>query len=146
MTSLAIYATLFAVAFISATVFPLQSEALFAGLLVKGDQSPGLLLIVASVANTLGSAVNWFLGRAIETYRDSKWFPASEAQLQRAQGWYQRWGKWSLLLSWAPIVGEGLTVIAGVMREPLPIFLAIVGFAKALRYVIVMATIYGTFG
>jgi membrane protein YqaA with SNARE-associated domain len=146
MTSLAIYASLFAIAFLSATILPLQSEAVFVALLLKSEQSPALLLCVASLANTLGSAVNWYLGRAIERFRGARWFPVDDEKLARAQNWYHRWGKWSLLLSWAPVFGDGLTVMAGVMREPAWTFLAIVGFAKSLRYAIVMALTFGFFG
>jgi membrane protein YqaA with SNARE-associated domain len=56
--------------------------------------------------------------------------------MAKAEGWYRRWGYWSLLLSWAPIMGDPLTVIAGVMREPLPVFLLLVTIAKTGRYIV----------
>jgi membrane protein YqaA with SNARE-associated domain len=82
----------------------------------------------------LGSVVTWVLGRGIERFRDRRWFPASPAALERAQRAYQKWGKWSLLLSWAPFIGDPLTVMAGVLREPLPMFVLLVTMAKAGRY------------
>jgi membrane protein YqaA with SNARE-associated domain len=137
MTDLAVYAGLFMAALVAATIFPMQSEAALAGLALAG-YSPALLLIVASIGNILGSVINWMLGRFIEHFRDRSWFPASPAALARAQSWYQRYGKWSLLLSWVPIIGDPLTLIAGVMREPLPVFLLLVTIAKVGRYIAVL--------
>ncbi len=129
------YLTLAASAFIAATVFPLQSEAVLVGLMLTGDHTVCLLVLVASLANTAGSVVNWWLGGVIHRYRDRRWFPASPEALARAEGWYRRWGHWSLMLSWAPIIGDPLTVIAGVLREPLWRFLILVALAKTGRYV-----------
>lgn len=142
MSELAVYAGLFTAAFIAATLLPMQSEAALVGLLLSG-YSPWLLLAVASAGNVLGSVINWLLGRGIERFRDRRWFPANEAALIRAQRWYQRYGKWSLLLSWAPIIGDPLTVIAGVMREPLPVFLLLVGIAKVGRYAVLTVVTLG---
>jgi membrane protein YqaA with SNARE-associated domain len=84
----------------------------------------------------LGAVVNWVLGRWIERFRGKSWFPIKPQALERAQGWYQRYGKWSLLLSWAPLIGDPLTVVAGVMREPFPVFLLLVTIAKFGRYLV----------
>ena len=135
MGTLALYTGLFTVAFVAATVFPLQSEAALVALLLNGQQPVWALVAVASVGNVLGSVVNWLLGRGIERFADRRWFPASPAALARAQRAYQRWGKWSLLLSWAPFIGDPLTVVAGVLREPLPMFVLLVTLAKLGRYV-----------
>ena len=135
MISLAVYASLFGIAFIAATVFPLQSEAALIALLLGGQRPVWALIAVASVGNVLGSVVNWLLGRSLERFRDRRWFPASPAALERAQRAYQKWGKWSLLLSWAPFIGDPLTVVAGVLREPLPMFVLLVTIAKVGRYV-----------
>jgi membrane protein YqaA with SNARE-associated domain len=137
MTDTALYAGLFFSAFVSATLLPGQSEAVLAGLLLAGH-SPWTLLAVASVANILGSLVNWLVGRGIERYRAKRWFPVKPAQLERAQRWYAKYGRWSLLLSWAPVIGDPLTIVAGVMREPLPVFLLLVSVAKIARYVVVI--------
>jgi membrane protein YqaA with SNARE-associated domain len=135
MSALAACGSLFLVAFAAATILPLQSEAVLVGLLLAGDQPPGLLVAVASLGNVLGSVVNWVLGRWIHRWRDRPWFPLRPAALARAEGWYRRWGRWSLLLSWAPFIGDPLTVVAGVLREPLGVFLLLVGIAKTMRYV-----------
>ena len=139
MTDLAIYAGLFLTALAAATIVPMQSEAALVGLLLA-DFSPWLLVAVASVGNVLGSVINWLLGRGIEGFRNQSWFPASEAGLDRARRWYRQYGKWSLLLSWLPVFGDPLTVVAGVMREPFPVFLLLVAVAKIGRYLVLAAT------
>lgn len=136
MTAFAVYAGLFAVAFLAATIFPAQSEAVLTGLLLGGDYTPWLLVLVASLGNVLGATVNWGLGRGIERFHDQRWFPLHGAALERAKGWYHRYGRWSLLLSWVPIIGDPLTVAAGIMRERLAIFLLLVTLAKTGRYVV----------
>ncbi len=136
MIDLAAYGGLFLAALVAATVLPAQSEGVLVGLLLA-DHSPVALVTVASLGNVLGAVINWLLGRGIERLRNRRWFPASEASLERARAWYLRYGKWSLLFSWVPIVGDPLTVIAGVLREPLPVFLLLVTIAKVGRYLVV---------
>jgi membrane protein YqaA with SNARE-associated domain len=127
-------AFLFGSAFLAATIFPAQSEAVLLVMQVKQAAPELALLIVASLGNTLGACVNWLLGRFASRFRDRPWFPAKAAQLERAQTWYARWGVWSLLLSWAPFAGDPLTVIAGLLRTPFWQFLIIVAIAKTGRY------------
>lgn len=142
MGDLAVYGGLFLAAFTAATLLPAQSEALVVGLLLT-DYAPWLVLAVASVGNILGSVVNWFLGRGIERFRGRRWFPVSPAALARAEGWYRRYGRWSLLLAWAPIIGDPLTVVAGVLRETFLVFLLLVSIAKIGRYLILAAATLG---
>ncbi|TIS53731.1 YqaA family protein [Mesorhizobium sp.] len=144
MTDLAAYATLFLAALIAATILPMQSEAVLVGLLLS-DYSPWLVITIASVGNVVGSVINWLLGRGLERFRNQPWFPANEAGLARARKWYHRYGKWSLLLSWAPIIGDPLTVIAGVLREPFPVFLLLVAIAKIGRYLLLAAVTLNVF-
>jgi membrane protein YqaA with SNARE-associated domain len=143
MDDLAILGGLFVIAFVAATVFPAQSEAALVGLLMTGIHSPVLLVAVASLGNVLGAVVNWALGRGIESFRERKWFPVNRGSLDRATAWYGKWGRWSLLLSWAPIGGDALTVAAGVLREPLCSFVILVTMAKTARYVVVAAATLG---
>ena len=137
---------LFVIAFVAATILPAQSEAALVALLVAGVQSPVLLVAVASLGNVLGAVVNWALGRGVERFRDRRWFPVGPEALDRATGWYRRWGRWSLLLSWAPIGGDALTVAAGVLREPLWSFLVLVTIAKTARYIVLAAATLGVIG
>ncbi len=138
-----VYAGLLLTAFAAATLLPAQSELLLAGLLVAGNQPAAALLLVASLGNVAGSALNYALGRGIERFRGRRWFPASPQALVRAQAWYRRWGRWSLLLSWVPIIGDPLTVVAGVLREPFWVFLLLVAIAKVGRYLVVAALALG---
>jgi membrane protein YqaA with SNARE-associated domain len=136
------YIGLFLAAFGAATLLPLQSEAVLVGLLLSNQSWLWSLLAVATLGNVLGSLLNWWLGRGIERFRDRRWFPVSPRHLEQAQRHYQRYGHWSLLLSWVPIIGDPLTLVAGVMREPLGRFLMIVTLAKGARYgVLALATL-----
>ena len=136
------YAGLFLAAFVAATLLPVQSEAVLVGLLLAGHP-PWWLLLVASAGNVLGSLLNWWLGRGIAHYRDRPWFPVKPAALERARHWYGRYGRWSLLLSWLPVAGDPLTLVAGVMREPLRVFLPLVAVAKTGRYLaLVLMTLH----
>ena len=143
MTTFATYAGLFAVALGAASILPMQSEPVLVALLLLGDQPVWALVLVASIGNTLGSRVNWVLGRGVERFRDRRWFPVPPDKLTRAEGWYRRWGKWSLLMSWAPIIGDPLTVIAGVLREPFWTFVLLVAIAKTARYVVLALATLG---
>lgn len=138
MTALPAYAGLFLSAFLAATLLPMQSEAVLVGM-VLADYPAVLLVAVATVGNVLGSVVNWAIGRQVERFRDRRWFPASPARVERATAWYRRYGRWSLLLSWVPVIGDPLTVVAGVLREPLVSFVAIVAVAKCARYAVLAA-------
>jgi membrane protein YqaA with SNARE-associated domain len=139
MTELGIYAGLFFVAFLAATILPAQSELGLAGLVSSGDYSVILLVAVASAGNILGAVVNWGLGRGVDRFAGRRWFPVTPQRLERAAGWYRRYGRWSLLLSWVPFIGDPLTVAAGVLREPLASFLTLVAIAKTGRYIAVAA-------
>jgi membrane protein YqaA with SNARE-associated domain len=136
MIDFAAYAGLFAAAFISATVLPGHSEVALVGLLLTGKFPLLLLIAVASAGNIVGSCLNWVLGGLVERFRDRKWFPVSPQSLDRAQGWYCRYGRWSLLMSWVPVIGDPLTVAAGFLREPFWSFLILVAIAKTARYVL----------
>ena len=130
-------AGLFFAAFLAATPFPMQSEVVFLALQAAGWTAPKLVL-VASIGNVLGSCVTYAVGRGAETFRHRRWFPLSPAALAKAQGWWRRWGLWSLLLSWAP-GGDLLVALAGLMRVPVWQFLALVTLAKTARYVVLAA-------
>lgn len=140
---LAACAGLFLAAFLAATLLPAQSEAVLAGLLLSTDTSPVLLVAVATAGNVTGSLVNYALGRGIERFRDRSWFPVPNRALARAQGWYARGGRWVLLLSWLPVVGDPLTFVAGVMKEKWWVFLLLVSLGKASRYVVLAWVVAG---
>ena len=136
---------LFLSAFGAATLLPLQSEAVLVGLLIQAEHSVLILIAVASLGNILGSCVNWYLGLKIEQFKDKKWFPVSEVKLNQAQNIYHKYGFWSLLLSWVPIIGDPITLIAGLMKENFIRFLWVVSIAKLGRYVCVYLIFKGVF-
>ena len=125
---------LFLSAFGAATLLPLQSEAVLLGLLWQEHHHAALLILVASLGNILGSCVNWYLGMRVEQYKHKKWFPVSEQQMLKAQRTYQKYGYWSLLFSWVPIIGDPITLIAGLLKEKFGGFLWMVSLAKTGRY------------
>lgn len=140
------YIGLFFAAFGAATLLPLQSEALLVGLLLSDRYWLWALLAVATLGNVLGSLLNWWLGRGIERFRERRWFPVKPGHLEKARINYQRYGHWSLLLSWVPVIGDPLTLVAGVMREPLGRFLLIVTLAKGARYAVLAFATLGWMG
>lgn len=129
------YAVLFISALVASTLVPMQSEAVLVGLLITGEKSIIWLVIVATVGNVLGALVNWYIGIFLLRYQSNPWFPASEKQLYWATTWYSQYGRWSLLGSWLPIVGDPLTVVAGVLGERFVPFLILVTLTKGLRYI-----------
>jgi membrane protein YqaA with SNARE-associated domain len=137
------YLGLFLAALGSATLLPLQSEAVLVGLLLADAHALWVLLTVATVGNVLGAVVNWSLGHGLERYCRRHWFPVSAHRLAQARGFYRRTGHWSLLLSWVPVVGDPLTLIAGVLREPLWRFLGLVTLAKGGRYLVLSSLVLG---
>ena len=140
--ALAAYASMFASAFLAATILPFYSEILFVGLHQTGH--PALpLWLAATAGNTGGALVNWALGYYLVHFQDRRWFPFKPGRLGRAQGWYQRWGVWSLLLSWAPVGGDALTFIAGLMRTRLWLFLLLTVISKGGRYAVLLAALEG---
>lgn len=137
------YFLLFISAFGAATLLPLQSEAVLVTLLLKGQHSVLLLISIATLGNVLGSCVNWWLGLKIEQFKHRKWFPVSEKRLQQAQNFYHKYGFYSLLLSWAPIIGDPITLVAGLFKENFWRFLGIVIIAKAGRYLFIYWVMMG---
>lgn len=124
-------------AFISATLLPFGSELVMAGLLTQGY--PALLLWgIATVFNTLGSVLNWYLGRQLLLFQHKSWFMFKPTQIEQASSQFQRWGLPSLLLAWLPVIGDPLTLVAGVLRVRLLWFVLLVGFGKGVRYAVVI--------
>ena len=131
------YLLLFGSAFLAATILPFYSEVLLFALLRDGGD-PLVLVVIATLGNTLGAVVNWVLGLYILRFQDRRWFYFSRQQIDRAQGWFRRYGFWTLLLAWMPVGGDALTLIAGIMKVRLWLFLLLVGTGKALRYISVV--------
>ena len=131
------YLLLFTSSFLAATILPFYSEVILFSLLRKGSE-PVSLVIVATVGNTMGAVVNWILGRYLLHFRNRRWFYFSEKQIKKAQNWFNRYGFWTLLLAWMPIGGDALTLIAGIMKVKIWLFILLVATGKALRYISVV--------
>ncbi len=129
--------TLFLNAFIASTILPAASEFLLWGIIAGNPAMLWPAIAVAGAGNTVGAVVNWALGRFLSRYSERKWYPLKPRQQGRASAWFQRFGLWSLLFAWLPVVGDPLTVVAGVLRVQLPIFVLLVAVGKTGRYVIV---------
>ena len=120
------YFQLFIISFLAATILPLSSELVLSTMLLTDSFDKYLLLVVASFGNILGSSVNWYLGKKILIFKEKKWFPANERQIAKGEIYFKKYGIWSLLLAWVPIIGDPLTVVAGILRVKFFTFLLLV--------------------
>ena len=132
-----IYLSLFFISFLAATVLPFSSELTLAGLISTSNYDNLLLLVVASFGNVLGSVFNWSLGFYSRNLSTKKWFPFKETQIERSSKWFSKFGKWSLLFAWLPIVGDPLTFVAGLLRVRFLDFIILVAIGKVSRYLII---------
>ena len=132
-----IYLSLFAISFLAATILPFSSELSLAALIATSDYDNLLLLTVASFGNILGSLVNWALGSYSRNLTTKKWFPFKETQIERSSKWFRKFGKWSLLFAWVPVVGDPLTLVAGILRVKFIDFIILVAIGKVSRYIFV---------
>jgi membrane protein YqaA with SNARE-associated domain len=128
---------LFISALAASTILPMSSEVVLGALAVSGATDVWLLLAVATAGNTLGAVVNWGIGLYASTWRTRlHWL--EEAKFERACRWFNRWGIWCLLLSWLPVVGDPLTLVAGALRTAFVPFVLLVALGKAARYIFVL--------
>ena len=132
-----IYLSLFAISFLAATILPFSSELTLAGLITTSNYDNLLLLIVASFGNVLGSVVNWALGLYSRNLTTKKWFPFKDKQIENSSKWFSKFGKWSLLFAWVPVIGDPLTLVAGLLRVRFLDFIILVTIGKVSRYVLI---------
>ena len=132
-----IYLSLFTISFLAATILPFSSELTLAGLIATSNYDNLILLIVASFGNVLGSVVNWALGFYSRNFTTKKWFPFKDKQIENSSIWFSKFGKWSLLFAWVPILGDPLTFVAGLLRVRFLDFVILVAIGKVSRYLIV---------
>ena len=138
-----IYFGLFISAFLAATILPFSSEAVLAVFYTGNPHDAWLLWSVATAGNTLGGLLNWALGRYCLAWQDRRWFPFKAEQLAKAQRWFDRYGKWSLLLAWLPVIGDPITFAAGILRVRIGLFIILVAVGKGARYAAVLAAAHG---
>lgn len=128
---------MFLAGFVAATILPASSEVLLLALFHQGYDA-GWLWLAATLGNTAGSCLNWVLGRYAASFQDKRWFPVDRQQLERASVRFQRYGVWSLLLAWLPVVGDPLTVVAGVLNVRFRLFIFLVFLGKGGRYLVLL--------
>ena len=136
------YFQLFIISFLAATILPLSSELVLSTMLLTDSFNKNLLLVVASFGNILGSSVNWYLGKKILIFKDKKWFPAKERQIAKGEIYFKKYGLWSLLLAWVPIIGDPLTIVAGILRVKFFTFLILISISKISRYIFLIFIIF----
>ena len=132
-----IYLSLFIISFLAATILPFSSELTLAGLMATSSYDNSLLLIVASLGNVLGSVVNWIFGFYSRNLSKKKWFPFKDEQIEKSSKWFNKFGRWSLLFAWVPIIGDPLTLAAGLLRVKFIEFLILVSIGKVSRYLVI---------
>ncbi len=140
------YWSLFFLSLAAATLLPGGSEVALVALLADGARPAWGLVAVATVGNVLGSVVNWVLGRWLRGFVGRRWFPVTAVQLARAETLFTRYGAWTLLFAWVPVIGDPLTVAAGTLGVRLRTFLPLVTLGKAARYVVLAGVATGLLG
>lgn len=132
------YLSLFVSAFLAATLLPFSSEVLLATYVLSGEYNLMWLWIWATLGNVTGSVVNWVLGRYFIQLVARSRFLFSQSEIDKAQDLFLKYGVWTLLLAWLPVVGDPLTFIAGVFRVPILLFIVLVFLGKGSRYFVVI--------
>ena len=145
MNAIEVYASLFISSFLSSTILPGHSEIILTAFIFLKKYPIIDLIFFASIGNILGSILNWCIGYFLTNLKDRKWFPINKSQLTRASSWFLKYGKWTLFLSWVPIIGDPLTIIAGIFRVPINIFICIISLAKTMRYVFISLVVTNVF-
>lgn len=139
------YASLFLMSFLASTLLPLGSEWLLVMMLVSG-YDPLSTVTVATVGNYLGAVVTYLIGILGGSWLIEKVMRVSPQQLERATNYYQRFGVYSLLFSWLPIIGDPLCLAGGALRINFGIFSLLVAVGKLLRYAATAAITLTTAG
>lgn len=132
------YLIVFIVSFLSATILPLGSEGVLLYYVSEANSAVLWLWLWASVGNTLGALTNWYLGRYLAKYEHSKWFPVSIKSRAKAERFFNRYGVWTLFFTWLPIIGDAISLVAGVFHTPIRYFLPFVFVGKASRYALLL--------
>lgn len=130
------YIGLFTASFLAATILPLSSEVVLIFLLLN-NHDPILSITVATAGNVLGSVTNYALGFWGSFLLMERLLRLSQTQIARSEQRFKKYGVFSLLLAWVPIIGDPLTVAAGVLKINIYLFLTLVTAGKLFRYIIV---------
>jgi membrane protein YqaA with SNARE-associated domain len=129
------YINLTLVSFLDATILPFSSEIFLSVMILSKEYQSVLLLLFAGIGNISGSVVNWYIGKKILIFKNKKWFPVSSNQLNKSQEIFNKFGSWSILIAWVPIIGDPITVLAGVLKVKFLKFFILVTLSKLSRYI-----------
>lgn len=140
------YLSLFVSAFLAATLLPLSSEVFLITLILSGKYNLIWLWFWATLGNVTGSMINWILGCYffhLQLQNKMRFplfplFPFSKNEIDKARALFLKWGVWTLLLAWLPVIGDPLTFIAGIFRTPFLLFIILVLLGKGTRYFVVI--------
>jgi membrane protein YqaA with SNARE-associated domain len=133
---------MFLSAFLAGSILPFSSEAIMVALLALGG-SPWLLLLTASVGNTLGGVSCYCVGRIASPEWLQRTFRIKDKHMQRARALVSRWGAWMGFLCWVPVLGDAILVTLGIMRShPLATNVTML-VGRTLRYAVVLLSALG---
>ena len=127
------YPGLFLASFLASTVLPLGSEGVVI-LLIARNFNIFSVVLVATAGNYLGACTSYYIGLAGRTQLIGKYLHINGAQMEHAQVWFEKYGSWSLLFTWVPVLGDALPVAAGMMKLKFGLFSILVFTGKLLRY------------
>jgi len=127
------YPGLFLASFLASTVLPLGSEGVVI-LLIARNFNIFSVVLVATVGNYLGACTSYYIGLAGRTQLIGKYLHINASQMEHARVWFEKYGSWSLLLTWVPVLGDALPVVAGMMKLKFGLFSILVFAGKLLRY------------
>jgi membrane protein YqaA with SNARE-associated domain len=128
---------MFTAALIAGTFLPFlpgSSELVLGGFLAAVQGEPWALVLAATAGNVVGGVINYFIGYTVSDLAGRRWFPATEIQIERASDRFNRYGVWILLLTWLPLIGDIITVVAGLLRTNFRLFLMLATIGKFVRY------------
>ena len=131
-------------ALLSATLIPATSEAVLIATVLNGDTNIWILALIATFGNTAGAIINWAVGTFLSGLSKKSWFPMNNKIIVKAEDYFKKYGVWSLLFSWLPIIGDPLTLVAGYLKVPFWIFCVLVFLGKAARYLFIVQFFSGS--
>jgi membrane protein YqaA with SNARE-associated domain len=130
------YSGLFLLSFLAATLIPLGSEWLVVAMLLN-RHNPYLTVMVATTGNFLGACTTYLIGAYGGPWLTEKLLRIDAAARERAEGFYRRYGAWSLLFSWLPVIGDPICLVGGILQVGFRRFSLLVMAGKLARYALV---------